>query len=271
MTLTSTSRLGVGTTNPLAQFVTSAAGASGFEVSPAFDMSGASAAGTVLLQTYNRSGSAYSTMDLSAAAFRFGIGGTVKASIDASGNVNVVGLTASKAVFTDSSKNLTTTGTLGVAQGGTALATLTAHAIYVGNGTSAPTAIAVGATGAYLRGATGADPGWSTLTLPNTVTVNRLLYASATNVVTDLATANSSILVTDGSGVPSLSTSLPAHTVTGALTLSAASAALLITNAQTPANSSEACTTGTVAWDASYVYVCTNSDTPWHRTAHATW
>jgi hypothetical protein len=51
--------------------------------------------------------------------------------------------------------------TLGVAHGGTALATLTAHAVYVGNTTSAPTALAVGATGNTLMGSTGADPGWT--------------------------------------------------------------------------------------------------------------
>jgi hypothetical protein len=50
---------------------------------------------------------------------------------------------------------------------------------------------------------------YTTTTYPNTVTVNRLLYASASNVISDLATANSSVLVTDGSGVPSWSTTLP--------------------------------------------------------------
>lgn len=74
--------------------------------------------------------------------------------------VNIPGLTASKGVFTDVSSNLTSTGTLGVAQGGTSLATLTAHALYVGNGASAPTALAIGATGDCLNGNTGADPSW---------------------------------------------------------------------------------------------------------------
>lgn len=45
--------------------------------------------------------------------------------LDASGNLNIANLTASKAVFTDASKNLTSTGTLGVAQGGTGVTTLT--------------------------------------------------------------------------------------------------------------------------------------------------
>ena len=54
------------------------------------------------------------------------------------------------------------TGTLPVANGGTSLATLTAHALYVGNGTSAPNALAVGATGTLLVGATTADPAFAT-------------------------------------------------------------------------------------------------------------
>ena len=57
------------------------------------------------------------------------------------------------------------TGTLVVSHGGTGLGTLTAHALYVGNTTSAPTALAVGSTNQFLKGATGADPVWGTATL----------------------------------------------------------------------------------------------------------
>ncbi len=56
---------------------------------------------------------------------------------------------------------LTSNAAVTVAQGGTSLATLTAHALYAGNGTSAPTALAVGATGTVLIGNTGADPSFS--------------------------------------------------------------------------------------------------------------
>lgn len=52
-------------------------------------------------------------------------------------------------------------GTLVVGNGGTGLATLTAHALYAGNGSSAPNAISVGATGTLLAGATGADPAFT--------------------------------------------------------------------------------------------------------------
>lgn len=45
------------------------------------------------------------------------------------GNILDSGLTASKPVFTDSSKNLVSTGTLGVDQGGTGLTTTTAYSV----------------------------------------------------------------------------------------------------------------------------------------------
>lgn len=61
-------------------------------------------------------------------------------------------------------------GTLPVAGGGTGLTTLTAHALYVGNGTSTPIALAVGTTGQVLTGNTGADPAWAAPATSGTVT-----------------------------------------------------------------------------------------------------
>ena len=60
-----------------------------------------------------------------------------------------------------SATSLSLTSALTVPNGGTGLATLTAHAVYVGNGTSAPTAVSVGATNTVLHGNTGADPSFS--------------------------------------------------------------------------------------------------------------
>jgi len=59
-------------------------------------------------------------------------------------------LTASKPVFTDGSKNLVSTGTLGVDQGGTGLTTLTANNVILGNGTSTPTFVAPSTNGNVL-------------------------------------------------------------------------------------------------------------------------
>lgn len=53
-------------------------------------------------------------------------------------------------------------------------------------------------------------PAWSTATYPATTTINRLLYSSANNVISELATGNNGVLVTNGSGVPSISSTLPA-------------------------------------------------------------
>ncbi len=52
-----------------------------------------------------------------------------------------------------------------------------------------------------LSGAS-ATPAWSTATYPATTTISQLLYSSATNTITGLATANSAVLCTTGAGVP---------------------------------------------------------------------
>lgn len=57
-------------------------------------------------------------------------------------------------------------------------------------------------------GASGA-PAWSTTTWPATTTVNRILYSSSASVIGEITTANSGVLVTDGSGVPSIGTAIP--------------------------------------------------------------
>ena len=66
------------------------------------------------------------------------------------GNILDSGLTASKPVFTDASKNLVSTGTLGVDQGGTGLTTLTANNVILGNGASTPSFVAPGTNGNVL-------------------------------------------------------------------------------------------------------------------------
>jgi hypothetical protein len=45
---------------------------------------------------------------------------------------------------------------------------------------------------------------------------------------------------------------------------------LRVVNSKTPANSSDTGTAGDICWDASYLYVCTATNT-WRRIAHATW
>jgi hypothetical protein len=87
-------------------------------------------------------------------------------------------------------------------------------------------------------GASGA-PAWSTATWPATTTINQILFSSAANTVTGLATANSSVLVTNGSGVPSLSTTLPTvaiPAITGPVAITSTSASALAVGANGATN-----------------------------------
>jgi len=123
-----------------------------------------------------------------------------------------------------------TFGTVVVAGGGTGQTTLTNHGVLVGAGTSAITQLAAGSAGQVLQsGGASADPTYSTATYPSTATstgvllradgtnwsvttstypatnaVSTLLYASASNVMSALATANNGLLVTSSTGVPSI-------------------------------------------------------------------
>jgi hypothetical protein len=60
-----------------------------------------------------------------------------------------------------------------------------------------------------LQSVASGNPVWSTATYPATTTANRILFSSAANVVGQITTANSSVLVTNASGVPSISNTLP--------------------------------------------------------------
>jgi hypothetical protein len=106
------------------------------------------------------------------------------------------------------------TGSITIAGAGSTLTTqltgLTNHAVLIGAGTATITNVGpVAATGAVLMSnGAGSDPGFSTATYPLTTTVSQILYSSATNTVSGLATANNSVVLTDATGVPSLGVSL---------------------------------------------------------------
>lgn len=80
------------------------------------------------------------------------------------------------------------------------------HALLVGSGTATITNVGPTATvGQVLQSAgASADPAFSTATYPLTTTINQILYSSATNTVTGLATANRAVLTTNATGVPAL-------------------------------------------------------------------
>ncbi len=110
---------------------------------------------------------------------------------------------------TNNAINANQTTPLALVNGGTSASLTAANGgIFYSNATTAailaPTSTA---NQPLLSGASGA-PGWSTATYPGSTTINQILYSSAANTVTGLSTANNSALVTNGSGVPSLASSL---------------------------------------------------------------
>lgn len=80
---------------------------------------------------------------------------------------------------------------------------LTNHAVLVGAGTATITKVGPSATtGQVLQNNSAADPTYSTATYPSTTTINQILYSSAANTVTGLATANDGVLTTGTTGIP---------------------------------------------------------------------
>src|SRR3972149_5913393 len=76
--------------------------------------------------------------------------------------------------------------------------------------------IPTGVSGTILQGqGAGVALELSTATYPATTTVSQLLYSSADNTVAGLATANSGVLVTSGTGVPSIATDIPTAVTIG--------------------------------------------------------
>ncbi len=92
-----------------------------------------------------------------------------------------------------------TNASLVASNGGIFYSTATAGAILSGTAT---------ARQMLQSGAAGA-PAWSTATWPATTTQYDILYSSGTNIVGQITTANNGVLVTDGSGIPSIGSTLP--------------------------------------------------------------
>lgn len=187
---------------------------------------------------------------------------------------------------------LTLGSPLGVASGGTGVASLTAGYIPFGNGTSAfgssanlswdsansrlwvggiiSTTLFVGmvvrnggianinAYGGYyaLQASGGTGYRW---TLSNDSTF-RLQYTTD-----GFSSVSSTPLMVDATGKILINT-----TVSGASKLTVADDSIQINTAKTPASATATGTTGQVCWDSSYIYVCTATNT-WKRAALATW
>ena len=105
---------------------------------------------------------------------------------------------------------------VGLAYGGTN-ASLTASngGIFYSTGSAGAILAGTATANQLLLSGSSTTPAWSTSTYPATNAINTLLYASAANVMSALATANSGVLVTSAGGVPSISTTLPSGLTIG--------------------------------------------------------
>lgn len=102
--------------------------------------------------------------------------------------------------------------TIEVPYGGSGRTSATAYALVAGGTTSTDPhqSLATGSTGQILQSAgASALPTYSTAVFASTYGASTLLYSNGADNVAGLATANNGTLVTDGSGVPSISSTLP--------------------------------------------------------------
>ena len=83
MRISSSGFVGIGTSSPAVKFAVSNGGANGIELAPLGFSS------ENLLQSYNRSGAAYTSLVINALDLRFAISGTERARINSSGNVGI--------------------------------------------------------------------------------------------------------------------------------------------------------------------------------------
>lgn len=74
---------------------------------------------------------------------------------------------------------------------------------------STPTYPSASGTAGQIIRSDGTNNVYSTSTFADTYSASNLLYSNGANTVTGLATTNNGVLVTNGSGVPSISTTLP--------------------------------------------------------------
>lgn len=138
--------------------------------------------------------------------------------VTSAGGVPSIGGTLPSAV----QGNITTTGTITsgtwnataipVQYGGTGqnFSAITTGNVLAFSNTGVLSTTGVGTTGALLQSAGGGGvPTFTTATYPSTTTASQILYSSTANTVTGLATANNGILATNGSGVPSITSTLP--------------------------------------------------------------
>ncbi len=175
--------------------------------------------------------------------------------IPTAGNINLSGASPLSTTGSGSTATINLSGIVGVAHGGTGLATVTIHDLVVGNGTSPMTIITNGTTGQTLVAATGADPAWGVAGVPgggtgaatltgivtgngtsamtaNAVTEHGVLIGGAANAASSLGVASTGTLLAGVTGADPAFTASPSVTgsVTAGTTLTATLGDITATN-----------------------------------------
>ncbi len=119
----------------------------------------------------------------------------------------LTGFTAAQIPNLDTAK--ITSGILPVLRGGTGNSSFAINSVIASNGAGNQIAVP-GTTSNTMLQYSVTGPVWSSATFPSTTTANQLLFSSATNIVGGLSSTNDSVLTTNGTGVPSFVSSLPA-------------------------------------------------------------
>jgi len=151
---------------------------------------------------------------------------TKRLQFDIGGTTNITGTfataftTAKTVTFQDVAGTVYVSGGTDVtlADGGTNASLTAVNGGVVYSTASALAISAAGSAGQILRSAGAAAPTWSTATYPATTTANQILYSSAANTIGEITTANNQVLVTNGSGVPAFSGTLPSGVTASSLT-----------------------------------------------------
>jgi hypothetical protein len=110
--------------------------------------------------------------------------------------------------------NPTTHALLSLTHSDTTAAAAAVGAIITGQTGPVWARLTIGSAGKILR-SDGTNLVYTTATYPTTTTASQLLYSNGANAIEGLATGNSSVLVTNGSGVPSLATDIPTAVTIG--------------------------------------------------------
>jgi hypothetical protein len=172
---------------------------------------------------------------------------TALSSVYVTSAITNAALTASKPVFTDASKNLTSSGTLSVDQGGTGRTTNVAYSVVCGGTTTGgaeQSVASVGTSGQVLTsGGAGALPTWTTVSSKAFPTGTRMSFqqtAAPTGWTKDTTAAlnNSAMRIVTGSvvngGSQDFTTAFASQTPTGSVSITAVSGSAGATTLTTP-------------------------------------